>query len=156
MPRAAAIILWAWRSCAKKCWCTETKTRLWWHHRASELRPTLSTPADLLGEKNKFFFKLQKLKFSVIYSRMHSYLKWLKTIRLQWQQPHFLSNSCTPSSLNFRVLTPQPYERHTFMMSVLQRKIPKGTESNLPEDMPVRSSKAMVCIHSLGPRCLPG
>lgn len=39
-------------------------------------------------------------------------------------------------------------------MSVLQRKIPKGTESNLPEDMPVRSSKAMVCIHSLGPRCL--
>ena len=123
---------------------------------SQKLRPTLSTPADLLGEKNKFFFKLQKLKFSVIYSRMHSYLKWLKTIRLQWQQPHFLSNSYTPSSLNFRVLTPQPYERHTFMMSVLQRKIPKGTESNLPEDMPVRSSKAMVCIHSLGPRCLPG
>lgn len=97
MPRAAAIILWAWRGSAKKCWCTETKACLWWHHRASELRPTLSTPADFLGEKNKLLFKLQKLKFSVIHSRRPSHLQWLKTIRLQWQQPHLLSNSYTPS-----------------------------------------------------------
>lgn len=58
--------------------------------------------------------------------------------------------------LNFCVLTPQPYEIHTFIITILQMKTPKRTESTLPGVTLIGSSGAVVCAHSLGPHCQPG